>query len=99
MFHLVSRHPPEVGDPRQRLGQLLDLVEVVGHGHGLPDLGVVRHFGAGPWGGEVLQVARMEEGRIREVKVLVVGELVVGVVIVVLTEVVECSKIIHLLSI
>ena len=40
---LVSRHPPEVGHARDGVRQLLDLLKVVGHGHGLPYLRVVRH--------------------------------------------------------
>ena len=40
---LVSGDPPEVGHPGDGVGQLLDLLKVVGHGHSLPYLGVVRH--------------------------------------------------------
>ena len=40
---LVSRHPPEVGHAWDGIRQLLDLLKVVGHGHGLPYLRVVRH--------------------------------------------------------
>ena len=40
---LVSWDPPEVGHPGDGVGQLLDLLKVVGHGHSLPYLGVVRH--------------------------------------------------------
>ena len=40
---LVSRHPPEVGHARDGIRQLLNLLKVVGHGHGLPYLRVVRH--------------------------------------------------------
>ena len=43
--HLVARHPPEVGAPRDGIGKLLDLLEVVGHRHSLPDL--LRGHGGG----------------------------------------------------
>merc|ERR1711936_1399051 len=39
---LVAGDPVEVGGTRQRIGQLLHLVELVGHGRGLPYLRVVR---------------------------------------------------------
>ena len=42
-FHLVSRDPPEVGNTSHRVLELLHLVEVVGHGHGLPYLWLVPH--------------------------------------------------------
>ena len=44
-FHLVARHPPEVGAPGDGVGKLLDLLEVVGHRHSLPDL--LRGHGGG----------------------------------------------------
>merc|ERR1719352_815307 len=52
--HLVSRDPSEVGDARDWVGQLLDLFEVVGHGHSLPYLRVVRHPAEVTWPGEPL---------------------------------------------
>ena len=47
---LVSRHPPEVGHARDGIRQLLNLLKVVGHGHGLPYLRVVRHPAEVTWG-------------------------------------------------
>ena len=40
---LVSGDPPEVGTAGNGLWQLLNLFEVVGHGHSLPYLGIVTH--------------------------------------------------------
>ena len=40
---LVSGDPPEVGASGNRLRQLLDLLKMVSHGHGLPYLGIVTH--------------------------------------------------------
>merc|ERR1719431_275627 len=44
---LVAGHPAEVWNPGNRIRQLLDLFKVVGHGDGLPYLGVLRHVGGG----------------------------------------------------
>merc|ERR1719195_907643 len=41
--NLVPGDPSEVGASRDGVGQLLDLLEVVGHGHSLPYLRIVRH--------------------------------------------------------
>merc|ERR1719180_573404 len=41
--HLVTGDPSEVGDARDWIRQLLDLLKVVGHGHSLPYLRVIRH--------------------------------------------------------
>ena len=38
---LVTGHASPIGQPGYLVGQLLDLFKVVGHGHGLPDLGVL----------------------------------------------------------
>ena len=71
---LVARHPAEVWAAGHRVSQLLDLVEVVGHGHGQVDVShLVRHLGqpgltarlAGR-GGDSQQVSgagRQREGR------------------------------------
>ena len=43
---LVSRDPPKVGHPGDRLGELLDLVKVVSHGGCLPYLWLISHDGS-----------------------------------------------------
>ena len=45
--HLVAGHPPEVGHASHGVLELLHLVEVVGHGHRLPYLGLIPHGDGG----------------------------------------------------
>ena len=42
-MYLVSGDAAEVGDTLHLVGQLLDLLEVVRHGDGLPYLGILAH--------------------------------------------------------
>merc|ERR1719339_523886 len=63
---LVAGDPVEVRGTRQRVGQLLHLVELVGHGRSLPYLRVVRHLGEPGRQGlteEVLDGAREKSAR------------------------------------